>query len=405
MQTSHPRVTQTFKNLIEKTDLTDNQLRPLAFPARVHAFNIPFVRDDNTVEIIKGWRVQYNDNLGPTKGGLRYHHGVTESEVTELAYLMTIKTAVAGLPYGGGKGGLQLNPDHYSNRELERITRSWMRSLAQHIGPDYDIPAPDVNTSPEIMKWLLDEYEQVVGQKSPAVITGKPIESGGSAGRTTATGLGGFIILENLINDLSKDPNNVKIAIQGIGNVGQYFAEFAYTAGFKIVAISDSSGAIYHENGLDIPEIIKFKSNGNRLNTYPKADHITNDELLELPVDVLAPAALGGVISHNNVANIKAGIIVELANGPIEPEAEDQLVEKGVVIIPGTLANAGGVIVSYYEWLQNKNNEHWPETEVNDRLRSQLETAYREIKTVVTDKQIDWRTASDYVAVKRILGL
>ena len=403
MKTSHPAVTHTFENLMSQTDLSGEDLAPLAFPERVIAFTIPFQRDNGEIEHVKGWRVQYNDTLGPTKGGLRYHSQVNEEEITELAYLMTLKTALMDLPYGGGKGGLQIDPKNYSEEELEKLSRAWMRSLAHHIGPHYDIPAPDVNTTSEIMKWLHSEYEEVVGKEVPAVITGKPLSDGGSEGRVEATGRGGFYILRELAASNDLNLAETTVAIQGFGNVAHYFAELADEYGFSIVAVSDSSGGIYNEDGLDISDVIEFKNSGAKFRDYKDAQNITNEELLELDVNVLAPAALGGVINAANVSGVGAKYIIELANGPVTPEADEVLIKNGQVIIPGILANAGGVTVSYFEWLQNIEDESWTESDVNKKLEEKMVSAFKQVQKVVQDKNLDWRVAADYVAVKKLI--
>ena len=393
-------VKDNLDKLVKNTDLTDDQVFPLRSPARIHEFSLPFTRDNGDQEMISAWRVQYNDTLGPTKGGLRYHADVNELEVVELAYLMTLKTALAGLPYGGGKGGIKINPKEYSQFELERLSRLFMRSLTHHIGPRYDIPAPDVNTTPEIMRWLLDEYQQVTSQMSPAVITGKSLNEGGSEGRTEATGYGGFYIMDKYCQDAGQNPGVITIAIQGFGNVAQYFAEIADRSGYRVVAISDSSGGRYNPDGINIQSAIEYKNSGNQLKNLDSGNEIANAELLTLEVDVLAPAALGHVITADNVGSIKSPLILELANAAVDINALPYLNDQ--TVIPGILANAGGVIVSYYEWQQNLSGESWSKSDVLDKLKKQIITAYQAVATCVADQNLDWHTAAQYVAVKNI---
>jgi len=387
--------------LAEKTDITNEELNPLRKAEKVIELDVTFEKDDGSQETVKGFRVQYNSILGPTKGGLRFHKGVNLEEVTELSFLMALKTSLVGLPYGGGKGGIQINPKELSATELEKLSRAFMRELAPHIGPQVDIPAPDVNTTPEIMSWMLDEYEKTVGHPEPAVLTGKPIEKGGSEGRTSATGLGGFFILEEKYKE--KDPSDITVALQGFGNVSQYAALALYQKGFKVVAVSDSKTGIYNKDGLNIEDLKEFKYGKGSFLDYEAAEQISNEDLLELDVDVLAPSALGGVITKENVENIKAKTIIELANGPITPEADEILTQKGIEVIPDILANSGGVTVSYFEWRQNLDNEHWTQVDVNTKLQTTVLNAYKNVVAESERQSIDLRTASYYIAVKRIL--
>lgn len=389
---------QRLTSLVSKTDLNGDDVETLFYPRRNINFNFPVTCSDGTQEIIHGYRIQYNDTLGPTKGGLRYHPSVNEMEVTELAFLMTLKCSLAGLPFGGAKGGLAIDPKKYSHEDLEIISRAFARELTPFIGPDRDIPAPDVNTTPEIMSWIKDEYEKAVGESSPAVITGKPLSDGGSEGRNESTGRGAFHILEQMAKPESS------IAVQGAGNAGSVFARLAHEAGYKVVAISDSSGAIYDPKGLDIKEVLSFKESGH-FETYVGAEHISNEALLELDVDVLAPAALGGVISEKNVDAIHASIVLEIANGPITEEADEVLNKKEIIVVPDILVNSGGVIVSYFEWRQNLDGEHWSEAEVNAKLKEIILDAYSRTKEKVETQGLDWRTAAYYAAVRRIISM
>ena len=387
------------ENLLGKDELT-----LLKHPERIVQVNYPIKRDDSTLEIITAFRVQYNSILGPGKGGIRFHQSVDLDEVTELAFGMTLKTSLVDLPYGGAKGGVRINPENYSEKELEQIARGYVRSIFEVVGPHKDIPAPDVNTNPQIMAWMLDEYEKIAGEPSPAFITGKPIENGGSEGRDRSTAMGGFYILEEEYKNKNKD--EIKVAIQGFGNAGSVMADLLAEAGYKVVAVSDSSGGLYNPEGLNITELIKYihgESKIKKLVTWDKDEKITNEELLALEVDLLVPAALGGVITLKNAEDVKAQMILELANGPIMPVAEPILVKNDIKIIPGILANSGGVIVSYFEWKQNLAGEHWTLEEVNKRLRKQIVGAYQEVKEMAEKEDLTYRRASYKLSIRRIM--
>jgi len=383
--------------------LTGKDISILRDPQRSLIVHFPLLMDDGSTRLLNGYRVQYNDALGPTKGGLRFHQDVNVEEVSELAFLMTLKNSLAGLPYGGGKGGIRVNPRELSEGEHERMTRRFARELSHFIGEDIDIPAPDVNTNGKVMLTMLDEYEKTIGKKSPATFTGKPVEHGGSLGRETSTSRGGFYVLHEHLG--GKNPADVRVAIQGFGNVGGHLAEILHEEGYKVVAVSDASTGIYKEDGLDIPDVVKCKRD-NDLKKY-KCDQsfsfISNEELLTLDVDVLVPAALGGVITHENANDIKAPLILEMANAPVEPDADTILNNKDVIVIPDILANAGGVIVSYFEWLQNKKNEKWTEEEVNKKLKEIIVPAYKNVASVAKDKNTSLRSASYITAIDRIL--
>jgi len=390
--------------------ITGKDLSLLQDPQRTLIIHFPLVMDDGSTRLLTGYRVQYNDALGPTKGGLRFHEGVNVEEVSELAFLMTLKNSLAGLPYGGGKGGIRINPRELSKSEHERMTRRFARELAHFIGEDLDIPAPDVNTNGEIMLTMLDEYEKVIGKKSPATFTGKPVAHGGSLGRETSTSRGGFFILHEHLKD--KKPADVRVAIQGFGNVGGHLAEILHEEGYKVVAVSDASTGIYAKDGLDIADVVRCKKESDLKNyTCPstdsgqatKIDFISNDELLSLDVDVLVPAALGGVITKENAESIKAPLILEMANAPIEPDADTVLGNRDVEIIPDILANSGGVIVSYFEWVQNKKGEQWTEEEVNTKLKEKIVPAYKKVIEVSKKESVNLRSASYITALNRIL--
>lgn len=390
------------ENLVENTDLTTEDIEFLFSPKRVLRFSVSYKKDDGDLVSVPGFRVQYNDARGPMKGGLRFHPSVTEEEVTELAFLMTIKTAVADIPFGGAKGGLQVDPKQLSHNELENVSRSFMQDLAPHIGTHTDIPAPDVNTTPEIMAWMRDEYENITGADAPAIITGKPKGRGGSEGRTTATSRGGYHIIEQIFED--RDNSDVTVAIQGFGNVASNLAYLLSGAGFQIVAVSDSSSGIYDPDGVPVTDLLTFKENGGRFEDYAHLERISNEELLRMDVDLLIPAALGGVITGENAPEIQARTIVEMANAPITSSADTILRKNGIEIIPDILANSGGVIVSYFEWLQNIENEQWKEDRVFDELREQILDAYHAVEKIREEKQIDARTASFYLAIQRIMN-
>lgn len=396
---------KTSQELIEKTgkkiNLTTEEIEYLIQPDRVIEVKVPVKMDNGSIKTFVGYRSQHNNILGPYKGGIRFHQNVSREEVIALSTLMTLKCAANNLPLGGGKGGVIVNPNELSLEELERLSRSYARAIAPFIGEDIDVPAPDVNTDGRIMMWMLDEYEKTIGKKSPATFTGKPVESGGSLGRTEATGRGGVIVMENLLKHLNQ--NYKTIAVQGFGNVGYYFAKIAFNHGFKIVALSDSKGGIYNENGLNPEEVMAIKEKTGKVSDFNEGKSITNEELLELPVDILVPAALENVIDNTNASRIQAKIIIEMANGPITEEAYPVLAKKGTISAPDILANAGGVIVSYFEWLQNKKNEHWSEEEVNKKLEEQLEVALKEIIKISKEYQTDLKEAAFISALKKIV--
>lgn len=370
-------------------------------PQKIFQVNFPIQKDNGEIEIITAFRVQYNNTLGPTKGGIRFHQDVDLNEVSELAFVMTLKTSLVGLPFGGAKGGIRINPKNYSESELEKISRGYVRELANFLGPQIDIPAPDVNTSPKVMSWMLDEYQKISGKLTPAFITGKSIENGGSEGRDKSTSLGGFYILEEKYQNT--DNRKLKVAIQGFGNAGLNIAKFLDQAGFIIVAISDSKGGIFNENGLDIKNVVNQKKEKKLLSVLENVTQISNEKLLELDVDILIPAALGGVINIENANDIKAKVILELANGPVLMSAEKILNQKNIEVIPDMLANSGGVIVSYFEWKQNLAETHWNLEEVNSKLKEMILESYREVKNEAENSDLNLRKAASKIAIKRIL--
>ncbi len=375
----------------------------LRWPRREYKFTIPVQMDDGTTQVFHGYRVQYNDARGPTKGGLRWHSEETMDTVRALAAWMTWKTAVVNIPLGGGKGGVTCDPKKLSEREKERLARGWMRVAARELGEHRDVPAPDVYTTPQIMAWMMDEYETIVGRSHPAVITGKPIPLGGSEGRGDATARGGVYTVREACKALEVDPNGA-YAIQGFGNAGQYAASLhqEILGGGKLVAVSDTSGGIYVEDGMNPEEIIKFKHKTGKVSGFPGSKPISNEDLLELPVNVLYPSALENVITASNAANIKAKISCELANGPTTPDADEILFRNGVHVIPDFLANAGGVTVSYFEQVQGTYNYFWPLEEIHEKLDASMTKAYHEVRAMQQEMKVHPRVAAYLVSVTRV---
>ena len=404
MENIQNKMLQTAQELIQKTgqklNLNQDEIDFIIQPDRVIEVKVPVLMANGKIKTFVGYRSQHNNVLGPYKGGIRFHQNVSQEEVVALSILMTLKCAANNLPLGGGKGGVIVNPKELSEGELERLSRIYAQKIAPFIGEDVDVPAPDVNTDGKIMMWMLDEYEKTINKKSPATFTGKPVEFGGSLGRTEATGRGGVIVMNNLLKQLNKDYKTV--AIQGFGNVGYYFAQIAYEKGYKIVALSDSKGAIYNENGLNPIEVMKVKEETGSVINYPEGKVISNEELLELPVDILVPAALENVITKDNASKIQAKVIIEMANGPITEEAYSILEENQIISAPDILANAGGVIVSYFEWLQNRKNEHWAEEQVNQKLEEQLSEAFKEIFAISQKLNTNLKEAAFLSALAKI---
>ncbi|MDP3698861.1 MAG: Glu/Leu/Phe/Val dehydrogenase [Nanoarchaeota archaeon] len=346
------------------------------------------------------YRVQFNNARGPYKGGIRYHPEVSEDEVTSLAFWMTVKTAVTDLPFGGGKGGVTVDPKKLNQKELEELSRAYVRAFYKNLGPDTDIPAPDVYTTPEIMGWMLDEYQKLTGKKAPAFITGKPLELGGSKVRDIATALGGVYILEEAVKKTGLKEK--KVAIQGFGNAGMNMAQLLAERGYTVVAVSDSKGGIYDADGLNIEEVMKVKKTKGTVTEYTKAAKISNQELLESGCSILIPSALSGVITDKNAEKIKAKMVLELANGPTTPEADEILWARKVLVLPDILANAGGVTVSYFEWAQNKNDESWSEQKVKKKLQEKMVSAFQQIWDEFSDEKKSFRTAAYVLALKKI---
>jgi glutamate dehydrogenase (NAD(P)+) len=376
--------------------------RLLVVPKREVQVQIPVEMDDGRLETFIGYRVQHDDSRGPMKGGLRYHHEVDLDEVRALATLMTWKTAVVDLPYGGAKGGIAINPRHVSVRELERITRRFTDQIHEIIGPHEDIPAPDMGTSWREMAWIRSQWEKYHGF-SPACVTGKPVEHYGIEGREEATGRGVGILTFKLLSHLGRKPAQTRVALQGFGNVGSHCAKFLHESQYKIVAVGDHTGAYYREAGLDIPAMLKYAiANKGLLQGYGEAERITNDELLTLHVDLLIPAALGNVITRRNAESIRAPIIVEAANAPVDPEADAILDSRGITILPDILANAGGVTVSYFEWVQNLQYYRWNLNRVRQELDAVLSRAFDAVWLEHKTTKCSLRTAAYMIAIRRV---
>lgn len=377
-------------------------------PDAVIDVSIPVEMDSGEVKTFRGYRVQHNNILGPYKGGLRYHPQVDLDEAKALAFWMTMKNALASVPLGGGKGGVEVNPKALSEGELERLTRAFTQKLSPHIGPERDVPAPDVNTNAKIMRWIVDEYSKIRGQHSPAVVTGKPVEDLGSEGRTEATGLGGAYVLLHILKKLEengtlsrKAPRDRRVAIQGFGNVGSYLAKFLHAEGFRIVAISDSKGGVYEKDGIDPHVAEAYKQAHGTFAGFDGAS-LSPEAVLEVDADIVVPAALENAITEGNAPRIKAKVVLELANGPTTLEADQILNEKGVIVIPDILANAGGVVVSYFEWLQNRSNQRWTKEQVYHELKRKMETAAERVLEQSSARSLSLRDAAYVVALNRI---
>ncbi len=404
---------QRLDRAFQHSEIDEEAVTKLKFPKAVLEVSIPVRRDDGSLSVFTGYRVRHDDTRGPTKGGIRYHPGVTLPEVKALAFWMTFKCAVVGIPYGGGKGGIVVNPKELSLLELERLSRGFIEQIADFIGPETDVPAPDMYTNAMIMGWMMDEYSKIVRRRTPAVITGKPIPLGGSLGRDDATGRGGYYCVKELEKRRKWKPHDIRVAVQGFGNAGQHFARLMHADGYRIVAVSDSRGGIYREQGFDIPSLIYAKNEMRELQAVycegsvcetVEATKITNEELLELDVDILAPAALEDQITTDNADAIKAPVLVELANGPVTFDADEILRERGAdkLVIPDILANAGGVTVSYFEWLQNRAGDYWTEDEVQSRLQKIMAREFHAIMDLKEERDIDMRTAAYAHALTRI---
>src|SRR4051812_36427517 len=374
----------------------------LTHPKRQVMVSCPVQMDNGEIEVFTGYRVQYNITLGPAKGGIRYHPDVSLDEVTALAAWMTWKCAVAHIPFGGGKGGIICDPTKMSRRELEALTRRYVAEIIDLIGPEKDVPAPDVNTNDQIMAWVMDTYSMHVGHTSTAVVTGKPIEMGGSLGRREATGRGVMIVTREAAKHLGFDIKGATVAVQGFGNVGSVSADLLARAGAKIVAVTDWKGGVYNEKGLDIATLIEFVAAHKTVEGFPGADPLTNEALFGLEVDVLIPAALENQITEDNAGGIRAKIVTEGANGPTTPAAHHIMHERGIFVIPDILANSGGVTTSYFEWVQDRHGYFWGEDEVNDKLERKMCEAFDAVLKTSLKYTVDLRTAAYIVAINRV---
>jgi len=395
LDTAQKLITET----AQKLGLSEKQAVELIAINAEHDFEIKL----KSGKQLQAYRVQHSNKLGPYKGGIRFHPNVNIDEVRALATLMSFKTAVAGLPMGGGKGGVVVNPRELTEAELEELSRKYVRGLHRHIGPDKDVPAPDVNTNAKIIDWMVDEFEQLSGDKSKASFTGKSIDKGGSLGRDAATGRGGVIVMRELLNKLSIN-KPVTYALQGWGNVGSFFALVgeAEHENWKLVAATDSSGGVHSQDGYSAKDLNEYKKSGNKLANYKRGQKISNEDLIGLDVDILVLAALEDAVTDKNVGQVKAKIVLELANGPVTYDAYKKLGADGKIVVPDILANAGGVIVSYLEWLQNKNEEHWPEDKVNRELENHLVKAMDEVYELSQTKDMTLTEAAFAVAIKRL---
>ncbi|ANQ63423.1 Glu/Leu/Phe/Val family dehydrogenase [Staphylococcus equorum] len=388
------------KEALHKLGFDDGMYDLIKEPLRILEVRIPVRMDDGTVKTFTGYRAQHNHSVGPTKGGVRFHPDVNKEEVKALAMWMTMKCGITNLPFGGGKGGVICDPRQMSNQELENLSRGFVRAISQFVGPASDIPAPDVYTNPQIMSWMMDEYSKINRSNAFAFITGKPLSLGGSEGRNRATALGAVITIEEATKRRNIDIKGSRVAIQGFGNAGSFIAKILHDMGAKIVAISESYGALHDPDGLDVDELVELKEKHGRV-THLFEGVIPNKELLEVDCDILIPAALSNQITEENAHDIKASIVAEAANGPTTKEATHILTERGVLLIPDVLASAGGVTVSYFEWVQNNQGYYWSEEEINSLLREKMVEAFNKIYDLAESRKLDMRLASYVVGIKR----
>ena len=399
------------REIASQLKLEPEILQELEEPHRVIKFQIPVLMDNGEKKVFFGFRSQHNNALGPYKGGIRYHPNVSEDEIKALSMLMTWKCSLVGLPFGGAKGGVIVNPKELTQKELENLSRGYVKEVFPLIGPEKDIPAPDVNTNPQIMAWMVDEYSKLKGKETPAAFTGKPLEMWGLEGRSEATGYGGVVILKKLQEIFGFKPEKTTLAIQGFGNVGSNFARFAALSGYKIVAVSEAEGGIYVEEGLNPEEVLRCRERKGKIagcycvgsvcdSSYGR--QITNKELLEMEVDILVPAAVENVITKDNAQKIKAKYIIEMANGPVTPEAQEILEKRGIISVPDFLANAGGVVASYFEWLQSKEKRRWKKEETFEKLAKKLGQAFEEVWALSQREKINLRKAAYLLAIEKV---
>jgi len=384
-------------------DLDAGLLQVLKSPARTLIVRFPVVMDNGQVQVFEGYRVQHNQSRGPTKGGIRYHPGVDVEETSALAMWMTWKCAVVNIPFGGAKGSVKVDTKLLSKRELEKLTRRYTTEISSMLGERSDIPAPDIGTNAQVMSWVMDTVSMQVGHTVPGVVTGKPIELGGSEGRVEATGRGVIVTMEEAAKSIGLNLNGAKVVVQGFGNVGATAAKLAEEAGATVVGVSDAIGGIYNENGLPLHDLFnKYQGRDGGIREYKDAQQVTNEELLELPCDILIPAAISAQITGDNAPRIKAKLLVEGANGPCTPDADHILSDRGVFVVPDILANAGGVVVSYFEWVQDLQNFFWEENEVNNKLTRIMRNSYSAVDTMMKLHKTDMRTAALMIGVKRV---
>lgn len=395
-------VLEQYEIVADKIKLDDGIRERLRYPKRALIVSVPIEMDTGIVKVFKGYRVQHDVTLGPSKGGIRYHPNVNLEEVTALAMLMSLKCALMQLPYGGAKGGICCNPKEMSQKEIERITRRYTTEIIWAIGPEEDIPAPDINTNMQTMAWMMDTYSMQKGHTILGVVTGKPLVLGGSLGREEGTGRGVFYMAEESAKIIGKKLRGLTVAIQGFGNVGSVTARLLFEKGCKVIAVSGSKGGIYNKRGINIKNLIQHINENKEIADFHNVNTITNEELLALDCDILIPAAIEGQINKHNAKNIKAKIIVEGANGPTTPEADKILYGRDVLLIPDILANSGGVIISYFEWVQDLQFYFWKEREILQRLREIMTTIFNSVLSLSGEKKVDMRTASWMLGVSRI---
>ena len=401
MSSSSNPTSAAYKHAIKELGLKPNIANTLEMPDRELPVEVPFRKDNGEMESVLGFRVQHNNTRGPFKGGIRYHEHVDIEEVRSLATLMTWKTSLLDIPYGGGKGGIGVDPSKYSRTELERMSRNFFRAIDPIIGVNIDIPAPDVNTNAQVMSWFMDEYSQTHGY-TPAIVTGKPLELGGSEGREAATGRGTAVITRETADKWGIELKKAKVVIQGFGNVRSYAAKFLHEYGCKIIGVSDVTGGLYDADGLDIPSLFEHNSKNRTIDGFKQGKKISNDELLALECDFMIPAALGSAINKSNVDSLNCKVIVEAANGPVTGDAANKLWDRKIGIIPDILTNAGGVTVSYFEWVQNLQQFKWTEDDVNAKLETKMVNAFNEVFELREKNNVPMRIASFMVAIDRV---
>ncbi len=396
-------VLKPLKNAASIIKLDPTAVEVLSRPERALIVSIPVRMDDGSLKVFTGYRVQHNTARGPAKGGMRYHPNVSLDEVKSLSYWMAIKNAVIGIPYGGGKGGITCNPKEMSRGELERLTRGYAAAIARFVGPDVDIPAPDVNTTAQVMGWFADEYYKIKGAHLPPVITSKPLAIGGSRGRDTATGRGVFFTILEAAKAFGIELKDARVSVQGYGNAAQPVARYLHETGCKIVAVSDSTGGAYNAAGMDPAKLADYKREHGSVKGFPGSKELSVNDPITVDCDILVPAALENQITKENASMVKAKLVAEAANGPTTPEADKILQGKGVVVLPDVLANAGGVAVSYFEWVQNRMGYYWSNEEVDEKLRVTMANAFRDVYASMQHYKIDMRTAAYVTAVQKIV--